>query len=544
MNLNIKNQGSTQTGATVGMSAVMAETPNAVPTAEIWDEEHSSSRIAGWLWVLSLAGFLLSGHGSAASFSSYDGQQKSSPNVTRAGNRTISALLVGDIHFDPFHDPGKVQQLAVTEVSQWSSILSAPPSPNQEQAFTSLQQSCDARGVDTPYALLHSSLQEMRSREPNAKFIVVSGDLIAHLFSCRYAARFPASTPSDYQVFVVKTIRFVAEQLRASFPGVPVYLALGNNDSGCGDYRLDAGSEFLARTGGIVAEGVPPSDRDHVLTEFAAGGYYSVTMEAPVLDTRLIVINDLFLSPKYRTCAGASDSTASTAQMAWLQEQLAQARRLHQKVWILGHIPPGVDVYSTMAELKDFCGDGSPEVFLSSGKLTDLLIEYADVVRLGIFAHSHMDEMHLLEPEGSTRGASLDHSVAIKLLPSISPVYGNNPSFTVARVNPSSAVLQNYEVIAASNQSGVATSWREEYSFAGSYHKAQFSPSTAKELINGFEDDRQATTEASKEYIRNFYVGDHSLCSSALKPWWPLYVCSLASHTAKGFASCGCSLIK
>ena len=81
-------------------------------------------------------------------------------------------------------------------------------------------------------------------------------------------------------------------------------------------------------------------------------------------------------------------------------------------------------------------------MFLSSDKMADLLIEYGDVIRLGIFAHSHMDEIRLLEPEGSA--SSPAHGVAIKMVPSISPVDGNNPSFTVARVNPSSAVLQNY----------------------------------------------------------------------------------------------------
>ena len=51
------------------------------------------------------------------------------------------------------------------------------------------------------------------------------------------------------------------EELRASFPGMPVYVALGNNDTGCGDYQLDAGSSFLAQAGKIVAEGLPPSQQ-------------------------------------------------------------------------------------------------------------------------------------------------------------------------------------------------------------------------------------------------------------------------------------------
>jgi sphingomyelin phosphodiesterase acid-like 3 len=177
-------------------------------------------------------------------------------------------------------------------------------------------------------------------------------------------------------------------------------------------------------------------------------------------------------------------------------------------------------------------------MFLSSDKLAELLIEYGNVVRLGIFAHSHMDEMRLLEAAGVGPGASSGHDVAVKIVPSVSPVDGNNPSFTLARVNPASAVLQDFEVIAASNQTGIATTWSKEYDYAQAYQEAQFSPSTVKKLIAEFGNDRGAETEASREYIRDYYVGDRS---SELKPLWPQYVCSLANYTAKAFVACVCS---
>jgi sphingomyelin phosphodiesterase acid-like 3 len=402
-------------------------------------------------------------------------------------DRNIPALLISDIHFDPFHDPARVQELVAAPVFQWRSILSAPPSSNQQQAFTALQQSCHARGVDTPFALLSSSLQAMHSRQPSAKFMTVSGDLIAHAFSCRFATMVPGSTPGDYQAFVLKTLSFVMGELRASFPGMPVYVALGNNDTGCGDYRLDAGSDFLAQAGRIVAEGLPPSQRQQIIKQFGEGGYYSVTMAEPMHDTRLIVVNDLFQSPNYATCSGKPDPAAANTEMTWLQKQLSEARRLGPKAWVMGHIPPGIDPYSTVAKFRNVCGGQAPVEFLSSDKMADLLVEYADVIRLGIFAHTHMDEMRLLRPEGSEPQAAGEHRVAIKMVPSISPVDGNTPSFTLARVNPSSAVLQNYEVIAASNQTGIAATWTTEYDYAQAYHEAQFSPSTVKELIGDFK---------------------------------------------------------
>ncbi len=464
--------------------------------------------------------------------------QARSAHSAQVADLTIPAILISDIHFDPFHDPAKVQELVAAPVTQWKSILSSPPSSNQQQAFTALQQSCHARGVDTPFALLHSSLQAMQSRQPSAKFMTVSGDLIAHAFSCRFAAMVPGSAPGDYRAFVLKTLNFVVGELQASFPGMPIYVALGNNDIGCDDYRLDAGSDFLAQAGRIVAEGLPPSQRQQTVKEFAEGGYYTIAMAEPMHGTRLIVVNDLFLSPKYSTCAGKPDPAAANTEMTWLQKQLSEARRLGLRVWIMGHIPPGIDPYSTAARFRNVCGGKAPVEFLSSDKMADLLIEYADVIRLGISAHTHMDEMRLLRSEGSEPQAAGEHRVAIKIVPSISPVDGNRPSFTVARVNTFTAVLQDYEVIAASNQTGIAATWTAEYDYAQAYHEAQFSPSTVEALIGEFKSDRGAKTDVSKAYIRNYFVGDRSFL---LSPFWPQYACALDNHTAKGYASCVCS---
>jgi sphingomyelin phosphodiesterase acid-like 3 len=448
---------------------------------------------------------------------------------------SIPAFMISDIHFDPFHDPGKVKALVAAPVSEWKSILAAPASANQEQAFDSLQQTCNARGVDTPFVLLRSSLQAMQAHLPNAKFMVVSGDLIAHGFTCRYSTLFPNAAPGDYQAFVLKTLSFVVRELRAAFPEMPVYVALGNNDTGCGDYKLDANGSFLAEAGKIIAEGLPPTEREAAISQFAAGGYYSVSIATPMHDTRLIVVNDLFLSPKYTTCAGKSDTAAATAQMAWLEQQLTEAQKAGQQVWVMGHIPPGIDPYSTAEKLRNVCGGEKAVTFLASNQMADLLVDHSSVVRLAIFAHTHMDEMRLLKPEGK---AGNDSTVAVKMVSSISPVDGNNPSFTIARVDPSTAVLEDYEVIAASNQTGVATRWVKEYDYRETYHENQFTPATLGKLLVEFRADSTASTAISQAYIRDYFVGDASLL---LSPFWPQYVCALDNRTSKSFAACVCS---
>jgi sphingomyelin phosphodiesterase acid-like 3 len=458
--------------------------------------------------------------------------------VALPASETIPALFLSDIHFDPFWDPAKVPQLAAAPASEWKAILAAPPSADRQQRFAALQQTCHARGEDTSYPLLESSLQAVRAHAAGAAFATVSGDLIAHTFDCKYSALFPHSSPGDYRAFVEKTMDYVIGELSGALPGVPVYVALGNNDSDCGDYRLDAHSEFLSVIAGeVTGAAYPSSERMSSVKGFSGGGYYSVNLPAPVRNARLLVLNDLFMSSKYATCAGKADPTAAVEQLAWLQRQLTEAREKREKVWVMGHIPPGVYLHATVAKMRDVCGGAKPEMFLSSEKMADELVEFSDVVQLAIFAHTHMDEVRILKADSDARPSAAGNSVAVKMVPSISPIDGNAPSFTVARIDPSSAALVDYRVFVASNRTGVDATWNEEYDYGQTYREAAFSAASVTRLIAGFQADPGANTEASRAYIHNFVAGT---ASPLLQLVWPQYVCSLSNHSAEGFKSCVC----
>jgi sphingomyelin phosphodiesterase acid-like 3 len=445
----------------------------------------------------------------------------------------IPALLISDIHLEPFWDPAKVPQLVAAPVSEWRTIFAAAASPDQQQRFVALQQTCHARGADPSFALFDSSLKAMHRHAADAEFVTVSGDLLSHAFQCKFTTLFPKSTPDDYRAFTEKTIAYVMGELYGAFPNVPVYVALGNNDSDCGDYRLDAHSEFLAVTGREVARYFPATERKAVEDSFAAGGFYSVSL--PIENARLLVLNNIFMAKNYTTCAGKADSTAADAQLAWLRQQLTEARANKQKVWVMGHIPPGIDLHATATRMVDVCGGQSPIMFLSSEKMADIIAEFSDVVELAIFAHTHMDELRVLKDDGQIPAAQ--KSVAVKVVSSISPINGNHPSFTVAQIDASSAALVDYKVFVASNLTGDNTVWTEEYDFAHSYHEKEFTSSSISQLIAGFAADPSAKTQASQNYIVDFSVG---YATPLLSLAWPEYVCTLSNHNAKAFKTCVC----
>ncbi len=452
----------------------------------------------------------------------------------RSHAQTVQALFVSDIHFEPFWDPAKAKELAAAPVGEWKTILAAPESADREGRFAELQETCHAKGVDTSEVLLESSLRAMREDASRAKFVIVSGDLMAHAFSCKFAKLLPNAKPGEYRSFAEKTVEYVIGSLREAMPGVPVFAALGNNDSDCGDYQLDAAGEFLSTEARVFTQGLARGEKAQAERTFAAAGYYSVMLPAPMERTQLLVLNDLFMSRRYKTCSGRDDPAPAAEQIAWLEQQLNEARKRNEKVWVMAHIPPGVDPYSTATKGKDICAGNKPTMFLSSEALPEEMAKYGDVIRLAIFAHTHMDEMRLLKPKQEAAAAE---GVVVKMVPSISPVDGNNPAFTVATIDPATATMKDYRVIAASDKTGAGTSWTEEYDFAKTYNEPSFSAATVQDLIGRFAADRGAQSSESESYIHNYDVGQPM---RELNLFWPQYVCAMKNDEAAAFSECVC----
>jgi sphingomyelin phosphodiesterase acid-like 3 len=208
----------------------------------------------------------------------------------------------------------------------------------------------------------------------------------------------------------------------------------------------------------------------------------------------------------------------------------------------MGHIPPGVDLYATARKFANICAGASPKMFLANESLADLLAANADVVRLAIFGHTHADEMRLLVPDRSARVSAIAAlGVPLKVVPSITPINGNRPTFTLAKVDPATASLVDYTVVMASNLTGIDATWAPEYTYSTTYHQPAFDAYSLTNLIPALQADPSAKSAASKAYLRAYFPGDLSLI---LQLAWPQYACTLNHDSAAAFAACACAATK
>jgi sphingomyelin phosphodiesterase acid-like 3 len=295
-------------------------------------------------------------------------------------------------------------------------------------------------GFDTNRALFESALAQMKRAAPNPTLVLLPGDFLAHDFAKRVRPR--ALSPNDA---ALRSMQWIAEQFRETFPKAQFAIALGNNDVPCGDYESGDDSPYLEAVARIWA---PLIDRRGAAPDFAGsferGGAY--TARLPVAGMRLVVLNTVLLSSQYRGNCGAGDSHAASNQMTWLSRTLGDTPARTRNV-VFMHIPPGFDAFST-----EYVHGLLAWPFLQprySARLAAALAAPRNRVAYAVAGHTHRFDFRL------ARG------VPIVVLGALSPIYHNNPAFYVFRVSPNGA-LRDIDVHVFDD---TGASWRNARSF-------------------------------------------------------------------------------
>ncbi len=403
------------------------------------------------------------------------------PGQRAAGEAPRQLLIASDIHFNPFADPLLVPDLAVAPASQWEGILNR-----------STQTVFSHAGEDTNWPLLQSALNNMQATLPHPALVVVAGDLVAHGFPQKFAAATHDDDRQHYRAFVLTTVAFLAAELRQHFPGIQVVVTPGNNDDECGDYDIRADGAFLSDTAPLARQLAQAGGA--MAKEWRALGSYTLRPRG-LRGIRILSINTVFFSNKYQAtnfaqACSAVDSNAADRTFAWMETSLAKARAAHQKVWLIFHIPPGIDGYATMVKYRQLSqgGETPPQVCQDAivpmwkpawtTRFERILEDYQGSITASFAGHDHTDDFRLL------RGGF------VLIDPPISPIYGQNPSFRIVSFRKDGSLSdQSTYYLAQANPAR----WTLEYAFTTEWQSPRLDAASMQAIGQRIADDPQAT---------------------------------------------------
>ncbi len=403
------------------------------------------------------------------------------PSAKAANNKF---LLVSDIHFDPMADPTLVAELAAAEPAQWEAIL-------QRSKLTRFSQ----YGQDTNWWLLQSALDQMRKTLPHPSFVMYTGDLLAHGFPKAFQNATHDDDLQHYRAFVLKTVQFIALEFQKRFPNTTILVTPGNNDEECGDYSIRAGGTFLSDTASLAQQLALGSAT--FTEEWKALGSYNVP-HPELSGVRILSMNTVFFSNNYHAtsfpqgCANVP-SNGPADLLAWLASNLAAAKEANQRVWLMFHIPPGIDGYAsthkretadaaTNPSANGSCADSIVPMWLPewTTRFDALLETYRDTVLASFSGHTHTDDFRLMSSAGVNRAFVL-------VDPPVSPIYDQNPSFRVVTF-ASDGTLDDQTTYYLTNlkaaSSTVRGKWKREYQFSKEWRMRRLDLASLGKIYN------------------------------------------------------------
>jgi len=366
-------------------------------------------------------------------------------------------------------------------------------------------------GQDTNWWLLRSALDQMRVTLPHPAFIMVPGDLLAHEFPKTYENVTHDNDREHYRAFVLKTLDFLALEFRKRFGDTKILVTPGNNDEECGDNSIEAHGRFLSDTAELARDSAQ-ADRGFK-KEWKALGTYNVPHPV-VPGVRVISLNSAVFSNRYQPASFGQGcvpvaSNAANDLLAWLESNLAAAKQANEKVWLLFHVPPGIDASATTHEFEALAKETTSPSGAACSKAVvplwvptwtaqfhSLLENYQDTVIASFAGHTHTDDFRLISTLGSRKEFVL-------INPPISPIDNQNPAFRIVTfesegrlADQSTYYLTNLKDATSETQG----QWKKEYQFSEEWKARQLNAASLEAIYSQIGTEQKARERWLKLY--------------------------------------------
>ncbi|KAE8749617.1 hypothetical protein FOCC_FOCC003605 [Frankliniella occidentalis] len=360
-------------------------------------------------------------------------------------------LQLSDTHVDPHYKEGS---LADCDLPLCCRASSGPVAAGKRTAGPW----GDYGRCDAPVKLLENTLQHIAKAHPDLDGILWTGDLQPH------------DIWNQTREESLHILRLTTDLILKTFPGVPVFPALGNHEAV--PVNSFSPSSVKGRFSMNWLYDEVASQWSHWLPAnqtglVRRGAFYSVLFKPGL---RVVSINTNFCNDKNWWLLLNSDDPDQ--ELHWLVEELHRAEVAGEKVLVVGHIPPG-----------------TPECrSVWSRNLDEILFRYESTVSGLFFGHNHWDEFQLFFDR--TNPDKLRPYAVAYVSPSVTPYEKPNPAYRVyyldgERPDSTYSVLDHDTWtmdLKAANREG-SPQWMRLYSARRAYDMASLTPASWTKLV-------------------------------------------------------------
>ncbi|KAF7226859.1 acid sphingomyelinase-like phosphodiesterase 3b [Nothobranchius furzeri] len=308
---------------------------------------------------------------------------------------------------------------------------------------------------DSPWHLINSSVYAMKHILPEPDFIVWTGDDTPHV-------------PNEDlgEEAVVSIISNLTHIIKEVFPTTKVYSALGNHDYHPKSQLPPSANSIYDRVTEMWRDWLNPQSEEM----FRKGGFYTEKLLNRT-GFRILVLNTNLYYDQNKVTQSTDDPAG---QFSWMDWTLTEAANKSEKVYLIGHVPPG---FFEKKRNKPWFTSKFNKQYL------DLIEKHHCVIAGQFFGHHHTDSFRMFySAEGvpiSTMFLSPGVTPWETTLPGVSNG-ANNPGIRVFEYDTETLLVKDvvtyYLNLTYANT--VTERWEKEYRLTESFRVADASPAS------------------------------------------------------------------
>ncbi|XP_053182888.1 acid sphingomyelinase-like phosphodiesterase 3b [Scomber japonicus] len=362
---------------------------------------------------------------------------------------------------------------------------------------------------DSPWHLINSSVYAMKDILPDPDFIVWTGDDTPHV---------PNEQLGEEKVLDI--VRNLTDIITQVFPNSKVYSALGNHDyhpksqfPGGPNYMYDQIADMWQHW----------LDPESQIT-FKKGGYYTEKLLNQTGFRMLVLNTNLYYDQNKQT----QDIDDPAGQFSWADQVLTEAANNKEKVYIIGHVPPG---FFEKKRSKPWFTSKFNEKYL------ELVQKHHSVILGQFFGHHHTDAFRMFYNSDDTPISTMFLSPGVTpwktSLPGV--VDGaNNPGIRVFEYDTQTLLVKDVVTyyLNLTHANAAKERWEKEYRLTESFRVPDASPASMHHVLELMAKDR---CYLQKYYEFNSVSYDLKECDSDCRVD---HVCSAREVDFKKYDSC------
>ncbi|KAK0079856.1 hypothetical protein PV325_000728, partial [Microctonus aethiopoides] len=392
------------------------------------------------------------------------------PIPPKNGAPTFKVLHISDTHYDPYYQEGANAEC--NEPLCCRLINGAPLTSSAAAGRWG-----DYRKCDTPKRTIINMLKHIQKTHPDINYILWTGDLPAH------------DIWNQTREGNLNILRETVSQMVKTFPGIPIFPALGNHESAPVDSFAPPFAPEEYRPSWLYDELNEQWKRwlpDSTSNTIRRGAFYSVLIRP---NFRIVSINMNYCNNKNWWLL--LNSTDPVDELQWLVSVLDKAEIIGEKVHIIGHIPPG----------------HSDCLKVWSKNYYRIINRYESTIVAQFFGHTHYDEFQVFYDT-----KNLERALSIAYVgPSVSPYYDLNPGYRIYYVDgdhpETTRMVVDHETwimnLQEANRNNNYPIWQKLYNARQAYGMTSLLPQDWDSLIDKMSNDPTIFNLYYKYYYKN-----------------------------------------